>query len=193
MIPRGKVKDKRNAILVSTLELISQQGFHGTSMKQIAVNANVAAGTIYVYFTSKEDLIIELFTEIRKELNEVIYGGFDHTADFKGNFMVLWNEVLKYYLEYPLKYIFMEQFSNSPFIYNMDLSEGVHALAPAYSLFEEARSKGVLKNLPISALLALTHGPIISLVRMNNMREIDIKAQINFKDFAEASWESISN
>jgi AcrR family transcriptional regulator len=193
MIPRGKIKDKRKAILDSSLELIALQGFHGTSMKQIADNAKVAAGTIYVYFEKKDELIHQLFIEIRKELNEVIFGGFDFSIDFKQNFMSLWNDVLDYYLENPLKYNFLEQFSNSPFINDIIIEEGTQALAPAYSLFRDAQKKGILKMLPISALIALTHGPIIALVKMNNIGEIDINEKIDKVQFAEASWLSISN
>lgn len=192
MIPRGKIKDKRKAILDSSLELIALQGFHGTSMKQIADNAQVAAGTIYVYFKKKDDLIHQLFVEIRKELNEIIFGGFNSEIDFKANFMILWNEVLDYYLQFPLKYNFLEQFSNSPFINDIVLEEGTLALAPAYSLFKDAQQKDILKPLPISALIALTHGPIVALVKMNNIGEIIIDKQIDKKQFAEASWLSIS-
>ena len=193
MIPRGKIKDKRKAILDSSLELIALQGFHGTSMKQIADNAKVAAGTIYVYFEKKDELIHQLFIEIRKELNDVIFGGFDFSIDFKQNFMSLWNDVLDYYLENPLKYNFLEQFSNSPFINDIIIEEGTQALAPAYSLFRDAQKEGILKMLPISALIALTHGPIIALVKMNNIGEIDINNKIDKVQFAEASWLSISN
>jgi len=192
MIPRGKIKDKRKAILESSLELIALQGFHGTSMKQIANNAKVASGTIYVYFEKKDDLIHQLFVEIRQELNEVIFGGFNSDISFKENFMILWNEVLEYYLKFPLKYNFLEQFSNSPFINDITLEEGTQALAPAYSLFRNAQKGGELKQLPISALIALTHGPIVGLVKMNNIGEINIEEKIDKKQFAEASWLSIS-
>ena len=116
MIPRGKIKDKRKAILDSSLELIALQGFHGTSMKQVADNAGVAAGTIYVYFENKDVLIHELFVEIKAELNETIVDVFISDRNFKENFIIIWNSVLDYYLEFPLKFNFLEQFSTSPYI-----------------------------------------------------------------------------
>ncbi|PTS95622.1 TetR family transcriptional regulator, partial [Pedobacter sp. HMWF019] len=57
---------KRDAILNSTLELVKSHGFHGAPMSQIAKNANVAAGTIYHYFDSKETLIIELYIRTKE-------------------------------------------------------------------------------------------------------------------------------
>ncbi|MCK5781554.1 MAG: TetR/AcrR family transcriptional regulator [Flavobacteriales bacterium] len=192
MIPRGKIKDKRKAILDSSLELIALQGFHGTSMKQVADNAGVAAGTIYVYFENKDVLIHELFVEIKAELNETIVDVFISDRNFKENFIIIWNSVLDYYLEFPLKFNFLEQFSTSPYINDLVMEEGLRVLAPAHSLFEDAREEGVVKDLPTLAIIALIHGPIISLVRMNNVGDIVISKEIDREKFSEASWNSIS-
>ena len=52
MIVQSDIPDKREAILKSTLELIKDNGFHGTPISLIAKNAGVASGTIYHYFPS---------------------------------------------------------------------------------------------------------------------------------------------
>jgi len=54
---KEKVQDKKALVLQATLELISEQGFYATPMSQIAKKANVAVGTIYLYFPNKEGLI----------------------------------------------------------------------------------------------------------------------------------------
>jgi AcrR family transcriptional regulator len=60
--------DKRTLIMVTTLDLISEQGFHGTPISMIAQRAGIGAGTIYRYFANKEELINELFKEIKREV-----------------------------------------------------------------------------------------------------------------------------
>jgi AcrR family transcriptional regulator len=52
--------DKKTLILETTLDLISENGFHGTPISMIAEKAGIGAGTIYRYFENKEDLINEL-------------------------------------------------------------------------------------------------------------------------------------
>ena len=54
------MNDKRKDILDATLQLISDQGFHGTPMSQIAAEAGVGAGAIYRYFENKHLLLIYL-------------------------------------------------------------------------------------------------------------------------------------
>ena len=46
---------KRDLILQTTLELITELGFHATPMSLIIKKSDVASGTIYHYFKSKEN------------------------------------------------------------------------------------------------------------------------------------------
>ena len=52
----AKTGDKAALILDSALELFRQYGYRRTSMEDIARAANVAKGTLYIYFTSKDEL-----------------------------------------------------------------------------------------------------------------------------------------
>ncbi|NDI35840.1 TetR/AcrR family transcriptional regulator [Chengkuizengella sediminis] len=54
------MSDKRKNIMESAMKLISQKGYHATSMKEIADDIGMAKGSIYNYFDSKEDLMISL-------------------------------------------------------------------------------------------------------------------------------------
>jgi AcrR family transcriptional regulator len=58
--------DKKEAILNATLELISKHGFHSSPMSEVAKQANVAAGTIYHYFKSKDELICALYVSLKE-------------------------------------------------------------------------------------------------------------------------------
>jgi len=53
----------RSIILESAHKLFITQGYHGTSMRQIARNAGIALGGIYNHFTSKEDIFRAVFLE----------------------------------------------------------------------------------------------------------------------------------
>lgn len=50
-------KDARPAELVeAALEMFTERGFVGTRLEDVATRAGVSKGTLYLYFTSKEDL-----------------------------------------------------------------------------------------------------------------------------------------
>jgi AcrR family transcriptional regulator len=57
---RGK---KRQLIMDAALKVISEKGYHGTSISAIAKESGVSKGLMYNYFSSKEDLLIEIISE----------------------------------------------------------------------------------------------------------------------------------
>lgn len=67
-------KEKRTMIMDVALELFATNGFHATSMSQIARQAKISKGLAYNYFESKNEL-----------LNAVIDQGFDEISNFTVN------------------------------------------------------------------------------------------------------------
>ena len=53
----NKKADKLDVLMNSALQLFAQKGYHNTKIKDITDNASVAAGTFYLYFKNKDDLI----------------------------------------------------------------------------------------------------------------------------------------
>lgn len=51
---------RRAEILAAARRCFSRDGFHQTSMPDIADEAGLSAGAAYRYFSSKEDIIIEI-------------------------------------------------------------------------------------------------------------------------------------
>lgn len=56
--PRG---DKRQRIVDAAVKVFAKRGFHATRVSDIASAAGVADGTIYLYFKSKDALLVSLF------------------------------------------------------------------------------------------------------------------------------------
>ena len=56
-------RDRREDILQASLHLFATKGFHGTSMRDIAREADITEGLIYHYFESKRDLFRAIIDE----------------------------------------------------------------------------------------------------------------------------------
>lgn len=54
---------KRERILQSALRVFARKGFYNSRVSEIASAAGVADGTIYLYFKSKDDILISLFED----------------------------------------------------------------------------------------------------------------------------------
>src|SRR5690625_1271539 len=59
----NKDRPKYRQIIEGAIEVIAENGFHASQVSKIAEMANVADGTIYLYFKNKEDLLIAVFEE----------------------------------------------------------------------------------------------------------------------------------
>jgi AcrR family transcriptional regulator len=68
---------KRKHIMDAALTLFSNQGFHATSISQIAQMAEISKGLMYNYFQSKEELLQSIVSEGYRK----IYGAFDPNND----------------------------------------------------------------------------------------------------------------
>ena len=62
-LPPGQRRDRREDILSASLQLFAEKGFHGTSMRDIAREADITEGLIYHYFASKRDLFRAIIEE----------------------------------------------------------------------------------------------------------------------------------
>ena len=62
--------DKRERILTAAERIFARHGFFAARVSEIAKEAGVADGTIYLYFKSKDDLLISLFEHRMKQVNE---------------------------------------------------------------------------------------------------------------------------
>jgi len=59
----AKSTDKRARIMDAAIKVFAERGFHTATVAEIARAAGVADGTIYLYFKSKDDLLLRLFDE----------------------------------------------------------------------------------------------------------------------------------
>lgn len=65
--PRAVVIDKRDAIMRAATQVFAQRGFFNAQVADVARAAGVAAGTVYLYFRSKDDLLVSLFERTMKD------------------------------------------------------------------------------------------------------------------------------
>jgi TetR/AcrR family transcriptional regulator, fatty acid metabolism regulator protein len=56
-----KNSEKYNRILEAAVKVFAEQGFFQSTVAQIAKEAGVADGTIYLYFKNKEDILVQFY------------------------------------------------------------------------------------------------------------------------------------
>lgn len=186
------IADKKKAIFESTLELVREKGFHGTPMSLVAKRAGVAAGTIYHYFESKQDLIIELFFYIRDQIIDVLKREDNAEVPFRKCFFNIWYGLYDYYSQNPNVLMFFEQFVNSP--YNTCLNEASKSEFQKYlfGFFERGIQEGHLKPLSPKILGTLAHANIISTVKMYSSGRLVLE-EGELKQIPQILWDGMKS
>lgn len=79
----GQDPAKRRQILEGARRVFSQMGFDAASMNDITREAGVSKGTIYVYFSNKEELFEALCEDVRAVLFADILNSLENNHDFR--------------------------------------------------------------------------------------------------------------
>jgi TetR/AcrR family fatty acid metabolism transcriptional regulator len=73
--------DKRDAILRAATRVFARNGFFQSQVADVARVAGVAAGTVYLYFQSKDDLLVSIFERTMREAIADGRAALDGVAD----------------------------------------------------------------------------------------------------------------
>src|ERR1700756_2208985 len=89
-------RDTRSRLREVALELFGEQGYEKTSLREIAERLDVTKAALYYYFKTKEDIIISLFQDLTRPMDEVIEWGRTQpkTLDVKLEILRRYSEAL---------------------------------------------------------------------------------------------------
>ena len=156
-----KRTDKLENIDRAAIELFSQKGFANTSSKEIAELAQVAEGTIFRHYKTKENLLVHILVRFINVLvpiysNELI-------KDVSGQNFESMDQFIEFFIQNRLKFVkknvnmfrvfIKEVFYNDALRYKLlyEYSKDVQNLF--YNLFDSFRQKGILKDISNSEML----------------------------------------
>ncbi|MER8068431.1 MULTISPECIES: helix-turn-helix domain-containing protein [unclassified Streptomyces] len=87
----------RQRIQDVALELFGEQGYEKTSLREIAERLDVTKAALYYHFKTKEDILISLFEDLARPLDDLITWGRTqpHTLETKEEILRRYSEALK--------------------------------------------------------------------------------------------------
>ncbi|MCK5827470.1 TetR/AcrR family transcriptional regulator [Candidatus Bipolaricaulota bacterium] len=66
------ISAKKHRILDAALRVFAEKGFHNTTVSEVAKEACVGKGTVYLYFEGKEALLVAIFDELADHMIHII-------------------------------------------------------------------------------------------------------------------------
>lgn len=179
--------DRAAAVRQALRRLVAQRGFHGASMNAIAAEAEVATGTAYTHYGSKDELVLATYLETKAQLGEAATAGLDPAADPAERFRSIWLASYRHLASNPDHARFLLQVDSSPY------RARAHAAAMAQDgdpILEQAADPAMtaqLLPLPLEVLYELGLAPPVRLAANGaKLSDADLEAT------ADACWRAIS-
>jgi len=97
------------------MRLFVEEGFQQTSTAKVSKDAGVATGTLFTYFSSKDDLVLTLYIESVAELIVYIKEKYDESDDPAKKLKAVWKQTVKWALDNPIQYRYINLFEASAF------------------------------------------------------------------------------
>jgi AcrR family transcriptional regulator len=157
--------DKQKAIMSATLRLVVQQGIHATPMSQIAKEAGVAAGTIYHYFTGKEELLAVLYGSLKEQMGSALLLHDDPRQPYNKRFLRFWRNLFDFFYTHPLELDFLELCDRSPIITESVRIQHEEHYQPVLVFLNIGIKTRVLCDMPLPLMSALIYGSVATTVR----------------------------
>jgi AcrR family transcriptional regulator len=157
--------DKRDAILDAALLLFCEHTFDGTPVPLIAERANVGAGTIYRYFSSKEALGNAVYRRAKREMQRLLVDEAPHGATARDEFSHWWRALWRFAMEQPLAFSFLETHHHAPYLDGESRAAGAPIFEGARALLRRAQREGAVRSVDVDALIAMVFGSFTGLMK----------------------------
>jgi AcrR family transcriptional regulator len=163
----AQVKDaeKRRAIRDAAVAEVIDGGLSGASVAKIAKRAGVSAGTIYLYFPNKDELLQQVYLEIKTEFHDQMMAANDASAPTADKIHNMWLSMFHYLSAHPNDFLFAEYVSAAKVLDAVSQSEVTAMSDQLASILRGAINDGTLGEAPIDSIVALLVSPATQLVR----------------------------
>lgn len=173
---------KHKKILKAAVKVFAEKGFYNARVSEIAKEADVADGTIYLYFKNKDDILISLFEEefgqivenMRKEL-EKEKNPLQKIRKFAQVHLSILQkqqqlaEVLGVEVRQSSK--FMKEYVNKPFIEYLNLIRAIVVEGQEKGIIRKDLTPGIMKRAFFGALDEMARYWVLSTKKKHSIND----------------------
>ncbi len=149
--------DKRQRIMEAAVSVFAQNGFYNSTVADVARVADVADGTIYLYFKNKDDLLISIFEHSMDMFISTVRDELKNVSGCREKFvrfielhlqLVQKNQDLAQVIQIELRQSakFMKEYANEKFFEYLGLVESIISEGQLIGIFRKSVDPIILKR-----------------------------------------------
>lgn len=185
--PPEAIKERiRNGLV----HVVARGGIGGTSIGAVAKEAGVSAGTIYLHFEDKADLLQKVYLQIKTEFHGIMVAA-KQEADSKAMIQRMWRDMFQFTTAHPLDFLFIEYAGAAQVLTKEQTRNVANFQVEIAAMLQRAIDDGTLAKMPVTTVITLLVAPAMHLARMNALNNTPIDASQIDLTF-ERVWLSIA-
>ena len=185
--------EKREKLLASALKLFVKNGVMNTSTAEIAKEAGTAAGTLFLYFPTKQDLLDQLVLKIGKEQSEHINQLLNPSLSARETFFTIWHGTVSWFLENIEAYQYIQQVRDSGMISASAVQESNQFFGYYYNAIQKGFQEGSLKAYPLGLIGDFLYQDIVAVINhLSRQPDASLREETIQQGF-EIFWDGIKS
>ena len=185
--------EKRERFLDAALKLFVSNGVQNTSTAEIAREAGTAAGTLFLYFPTKQDLINELVLKIAKQESDTINSLLDPSQSARDTFFTIWDGSIRWLLENMDAYQYNQQIRDSGMISDSITLETAKYFRFYYEAIQKGLAEGCIKPFPIELVGGFLYQDIVAVMNFLRLQSDPGKVDEAIRQGFELFWHGLSS
>jgi AcrR family transcriptional regulator len=157
---------KREKFLQAALMLFVANGVQHTSTAEISQAAGTAAGTLFNYFPTKQDLIDALALQIVSRQSENTKARLDASMSAREYFWAIWESSIRWFMEHVDAYRYIQQVRDTGLLSPVMAEESGKHFTYYYEAIQKGFQEDILADYPLELIGAFLYQDIVAVMNM---------------------------
>lgn len=190
---RNLSPERRANFLSAALKLFVTNGVQNTSTAEIAKEAGTAAGTLFLYFPTKQELMDELVMKIGKEQSDYIRTLLVPSLSARETFFTIWHGSVHWFLENMDAYRYIQQVRDSGMISEFIVQESAKFLGYYFDAIQKGLKEGSIKSYSLDLIGGFLYQDLVAVMNYLRMQTDPSKQEESIKQGFEIYWDGIKS
>jgi AcrR family transcriptional regulator len=183
--------ERREQFLSAALALFAQNGVQNTSTAAIAKKAGSAAGTLFLYFPTKQDLVNELVLQVSRDNSLYIKSKLTADQSVRETFWTIWQGYTGWFLENKDAYRYVRQIMDSGEVLEAITQETTANLDYYFAAIQRGIAEGVIKPYPAELVGGILYQDIVAVMNLLTAQTDAARQEALIRSGFEIFWNGI--
>jgi AcrR family transcriptional regulator len=189
---RTRSSAKQAQFLDAALRLFVAQGVQNTSTAEIARAAGAAAGTLFLYFPTKQELIHELLRRISREQSQFVSSRLHPALSVRDRFWTIWEASVRWFLEHMDAYRYVQQVRNSSLVAESVVQETGASFAYYYDAVEQGLAEASIKPYPLDLIGGFLYQDVVATLNCLQQEPDPVRREALIRQGFDLFWSGIA-